>query len=59
MSAFLTGLVLAVELLVAPGAKDRPCMEAQVNDHPIRLQIDTGAEDLMMFGALTCEVQHG
>ncbi len=49
MSAFLTGLVLAVELLVAPGAKDRPCMEAQVNDHPIRLQIDTGAEELMMF----------
>jgi hypothetical protein len=49
MNALLGGLVLAVGLLAAPGAKDRPSMAAQVNDHPLRLQIDTGAEVLMVF----------
>ncbi len=29
--------------------KKRPVLEAQVNDHPIRLAIDTGAEMLMVF----------
>jgi hypothetical protein len=49
MNVFRAGLVLAVGLLVAPGAKDYPFLEAQVNDHPLRLQIDTGAEVLMVF----------
>jgi hypothetical protein len=41
--------MLVVGFLAAPGAEDRPFMEAQVNGHPLRLQIDTGTAGLMVF----------
>jgi hypothetical protein len=45
----LHACLMLAGLLAAPGVKDRPFMEAQVNNHPLRLQIDTGAETLMVF----------
>jgi hypothetical protein len=49
MNGALVNLLVSLGLLVVPGPKDRPLMETLVNDHPLRLQIDTGAELLMLF----------
>ncbi len=49
MYGSLVGLVVSTGLLVVPGPKDRPSMDVRVNDHPIRLTIDTGAETLLLF----------
>ena len=49
MNGSLVSLVASVGLLVAPGPKDRPSMDIRINDHPIRLTIDTGTETLVLF----------
>jgi len=49
MNAFLTTLVLSAGLLAAPDARQRPALEVRIDEHPIRLALDTGAETLLLF----------
>jgi hypothetical protein len=49
MNTFFASLVLSMGLLAAPDAKDRPILEARINDQPVRMTLDTCTSRLVVF----------
>jgi len=49
MSTFFANLIVSLGLVATPGPKDRPFMEARINDQPVHLALDTGSGRLIVF----------
>jgi hypothetical protein len=49
MNTLLASFVLSAGLLGVPDAKDRPIVEARIDDQPVRMTLDTGSGRLVVF----------